>query len=182
MTSRRRIAFGGIDRTAEGDTDGYDLSARIGASYRIAQGVWEITPRADLRYARLYQNGYTETGAGAIGLTVDDQTVESVQSRIGTEVARTFTTEGGMSFRPALSLAWRHEFGDTDRTTNAAFSGLPGQTFQVAGAEADKDALELGAGLNVAMDKDTSWYVGYTADLSRNETSHGVMLGVRITW
>ncbi|HET8726939.1 MAG TPA: autotransporter outer membrane beta-barrel domain-containing protein, partial [Alphaproteobacteria bacterium] len=178
----RRIAFAGLDRTAEGESDGHELAARLGAGYRLDLGAWQMTPQAGLSYVRLHQDGYAETGAGAAGLVVEDQTVDSVQGRLGLAAARSFTTAAGTALTPTAALAWRHEFADAGRVIDAAFAGVPGVGFRVAGADADRDAVELALGVSATTAGGTTWHLGYGASLSGDETAHGLVAGVRVTW
>jgi outer membrane autotransporter protein len=180
--TRRRIAFGGLDRTAEGATDGYDLSARIGAGYRIDRQGYRIVPQAGLSYVRLHQDGYTETGAGAANLTVGDQDVHSATSRLGIEVARAVATESGAVWTPSATLAWRHEFAGTGRVIDAAFADPPATAFRVSGVEAGRDTIELAAGLAVTVPGGTTWRAGLAGSLAAGETAHGLFAGVRLAW
>jgi len=180
--SERRLVFGGLDRTAIGETDGYDISARMGAGYRIDRGAYTIVPAAGLSYVRLHQNGYTETGAGAAGLVIEGQTIDSLQSRVGGEISRALVDGDGTVWSPWVSGAWRHELADSERIVNAAFVDVPATNFQVAGVEASRDAIELSVGLQVVEMEGASWYARYSTSLSDAERTHGLFGGVRLSW
>jgi outer membrane autotransporter protein len=180
--TERRIAFAGLDRTAKADGEGHELAARLGASHRWDWAGYEIAPRADLAYVHLERDGFDEHGAGAADLRVDDRDIDSLQTRLGVALGRRFVSDRGTAWTPAASLGWRHEFGDTDRHITASFAGVPGRTFRVEGAEAARDALEIGLGLSVVTPAGTSWFVSYTADLADDETAHGFQAGLRKDW
>lgn len=180
--SERHLVFGGIDRTAEGETDGYDISARTGVSYSIDRGAYKIVPSAGLGYVRLHRDGYTETGAGAAGLVVGATDTDSLKSRLGVEVARPMVGGGGTVWTPWVAGGWRHEFLDTAGTVDAAFVGVPDSAFRTEGVEAGRDTAEIGIGVRIATMDGTEWHARYGASLSESETSHGIYGGIRLRW
>ena len=180
--SERRLAFGALARRAEGEADGHEISARLGAGYRLDHGAWQVTPRASLAYVRLHRDGFAETGAGAAGLEVGAETVESVQGRLGLAVARPFATAAGLAVTPAAALTWRHEFGDTERVVDAAFAGAPDIGFRVAGADAARDTAELALGVSATTGGGTTWQLGYGASLGGGEAAHALRAGLRLSW
>jgi outer membrane autotransporter protein len=178
----RHLTFGGLDRTASSDHEAYELSARAGLRYAVATGTpWLVEPTTSLAYSKTYEDGYTETGAGAANLTVADDESDSFISRLGARFTRSYQDEAQRLWQPEASFAWRHEFADTTRTMDAAFAGIA-SPFRVQGSQADRDALEIGLGVNLLTADAVSYALNYSATLSDNETGHGLFGTVRFAW
>ena len=106
-----------------------------------------VTPFASLQNVVFDQDSFTETGAGAINLHVQDESTSSAYGVLGTELAyvlpAVFVTPLVLSGR----VGWAHEFSDTERTATAFFDGTPSAaTFTVTGAAMPQNAVVFGAG------------------------------------
>lgn len=97
----------------------------VSASYRYDLSGGQIAPRTDLGYVRLCQDGHSETGANAVDLTVSEQKTDSLQRRLGADLAHGFVAEDGMLWTPSSALSWRHEFADTDRVIDTTIARHP---------------------------------------------------------
>lgn len=70
--SKRHISLDTLSATARGEPDSAMLFARARASYQFGfSDEYYMRPKIDLDIINMHQYGYTETGAGAINLSVD---------------------------------------------------------------------------------------------------------------
>lgn len=112
------LTVGGL---ADVDTDTTTTvwSAGIEARHTFDLGFADVTPfvGADVYHVRAdgYSNGH--------GARVEDANATMVEFPIGTEIAKAFTTAGGMNVKPAFSLAVIPTAGDRDIDSTVKFAG-----------------------------------------------------------
>ncbi|QJX02879.1 autotransporter domain-containing protein [Alcanivorax sp. IO_7] len=95
----RRSAAAGV--LAESDSDLHSLRVDLEAGIDLIQGDVVLRPYGRLAWTRLERDAFTETGAGALGLAVDDTTLGVGEAAVG-------STAPAISDRPpALELARR---------------------------------------------------------------------------
>jgi len=165
---QRRIVYPGHDATARATTSGsrHDFSVNAGGLFR--RGDWSFTPQAGLLAAQWQIDRFTETGAGGANLTVSDQSLRSLRSRLGFEVAAR-----GARFTPHLVVTWLHEFED-DRSREAAFAGAAGPAYAAPGRPADSDLVQASLGFDWRVGRHAAIYAalggawGSTSSLSSN--------------
>jgi len=176
----RRIVFAGTDETATADTDGHTLAAKARLTYRHRVGPLTLAPTAEARYAKVWIDGYTEEGAGALNLTIGDQESDSLISSLG----GTVTLErqlGGLTVAPFVGGAWEHEFLDDARLISAAFASNPGSPFTTPTDNPDRDYFTLTGGVTVVTDDGWTWYADYQGAFGNDDyESHTIRAGVRL--
>ena len=95
---QRQITVPGLSRTANGRTGANLFFRQVEAGYRIEIGglaAAYVTPFARLQGVTATQNAFTESGAGALDLSIAAQTTNSLRSVLGAQL-------GG-----AMDLGWR---------------------------------------------------------------------------
>ncbi len=138
----------GIAGVANGDFDADQYGARITAGYPVAiHGNLTITPIAGIETDHLRQGSYTEQGGGALALHVDGQSATRARSMIGAKLATARTLRNGITLRPSLHAAWRHEFKDDGVDTTATFTG-GGAAFTTPGQDLVRNRYNLGAAVS----------------------------------
>jgi uncharacterized protein with beta-barrel porin domain len=119
-----------------------------------------------LRHARLNESGFTETGAGAAGLTVAARTTQNTLFSAGMHFVRLFDDgKGGLELRTVAS----HLFGNNDSPLTASIAGQAGG-FTASGAPLKRDALTLGATLSGPFSRNVSARTTSTAGRGRTPT------------
>lgn len=179
--SERSIAFGSVARRARATYEGDRFSAALEAGYRIDLGWSTIEPLAGLRYTYLSQDGFTEVGAGSIGLATRSQSAQSLLGSLGLRFAKSFDIDAGRLAVEARGR-WQHEFGDGDMVLDASFTGAPAASFAVQGARIARDSAVLGAGLSLRLDRRFTLFADYDLRLNRDLTAHAATAGLRVTW
>ena len=181
--SSRRIVYGTVDRTAEGDYSGYDISAMLEWGTYWSGEHYTFQPSISVQYTYIDQDDYTETGAGSLNLSVEDEDIDSYVMLVGGRVSRRFHTAGGTLIEPNVEVRWAHEYGDLDRVVNASLTGSPAAgTFRVNGATPDRDIALIGVGVTVQVSASTYFRANYQGGLSEDLTQHSFVAGLQYRW
>jgi outer membrane autotransporter protein len=172
-------------RVATGQTGVNQFYGQLEGGYRFDLGGMAeafVTPFARLQAYTGTQNAFTENGAQSLNLSVAAQTTNSLRTVLGAQLG------GGMDlgWRDRLNaqfrLGWSHEFADTSRPVSAAFAGAPTAPFTTYGASPQRDGVVVGIAANTAIAEATSIYLRYEGDISGQDSSHALTVGVRMTW
>jgi outer membrane autotransporter protein len=172
-------------RVATGQTGVNQFYGQLEGGYRFDLGGMAeafVTPFARLQAYTGTQNAFTENGAQSLNLNVAAQTTNSLRTVLGAQLG------GGMDlgWRDRLNaqfrLGWSHEFADTSRPVSAAFAGAPTAPFTTYGASPQRDGVVVGIAANTAIAEATSIYLRYEGDISGQDSSHALTVGVRMTW
>lgn len=178
----RDIAFPGVVRTADGSPQSNAFLLSVEAGYGVALGsASRVTPFAGFETVLVRRNAFSESGAGDVNLRVDGETSATANGLLGAAVAHRFVA-GPAAVDVMLRAAWRHDFADTGRSATATFTGLPGASFTVSGAEAPRDAALLGAGISVAAGEGSPLEVFATYDGLVGAASNAHAASVGLSW
>ncbi len=172
-------------RTAQGRTGANQFLGQVEAGYRVGlhePAALSITPFARFQGLTNSQNGFSESGAGALNLNVAAQTTGSARSVLGAEFAGAFGTEGSEKLAVQMRLGWAHEYANTARPVTAAFAGAPGQNFTVFGAAPQRDTATFSLAANTAVAQGVSLYARYDGEMGNGISSHALNGGLRVSW
>jgi outer membrane autotransporter protein len=181
----RLIVVPGLQaRTAYGSAGANQLLGQIEAGYRFGLPLPRATiaPFARLQGATVMQNGFTETGAQSLDLTVAGQTTNSLRSTLGIELKGEVPTGRESGVGLLLRLGWAHEYADTARPVTASFAGAPGSSFTVLGAQPSRNAAVLGFAANTKVSDAASVYLRYDGEIGGNSDTHALTAGFRLVW
>lgn len=177
----RVIAIPGLSaRTAQGTTAANQFLGQLETGWRFDVPLSQpasVTPFVRLQGSTTTQNGFTESGADSLNLVVQQQTVNSLRSTLGVELAAAWqkTTLG-------LRLGWQHEFADTSRPMTASFSGAPGTPFTVFGATPQRDSAVLGLGATFQVADATEVSLRYDGEVGGGTNNNALTVGLRMKW
>ena len=189
----RRISYGAgpgagagaagvaVDLTALGDTDGPQYTVNVGTGYEFRAAGFSVTPFLRLEFTGLHIDGYTESGASGLDLTVKSQDVFSLQQALGGQLARPFSTPIAVLV-PSVRAEWRHEFLDSKRRITAKYANDPFNIFfSIPTDGPDRDFFALAAGLSAQFPQGIAAFFNYDTVLGlRDVTSHNFTGGVRV--
>jgi uncharacterized protein with beta-barrel porin domain len=172
-------------RIAQGRAGANQFLGQVEAGYRI--GIHEpaalsITPFARFQGITNSQYGFTESGAGALSLSVAAQTTGSARSVLGAEFAGAFGADGREKLAVQMRLGWAHEYADTARPVTAAFAGAPGASFTVFGAAPQRDTATLSLAAGTVVAQGVSLYARYDGEVGYGISSHALNGGFRVNW
>ncbi len=182
LDSERRIRAGTIALTANGEHDAYEVMGDIGATYRIPldKGV-VLEPLAGLSLSHLWEEAWSETGAGAANLQFDETTRFNATSRLGAGVWRTFDVGSGYSFTPQAEAMWLHALGDREADLTAAFAEAPNAPWKVGGRKDPMDSVMIGLSGTVETG-DWTLSAGWAGRFAEDSADHAVRLRAGLTW
>lgn len=170
-----------LARTAVGDYDGNQVTAKIGGGYRMAlQGNTVLTPLASVEWTRVRQDGYTETGADALNLVVDAKTTSRTRASLGARLSSEMA-KGNSVYRPEIHALWSHDFGNRNTDTTAAYAG-GGAAFTTTGLTLPRNSFNLGVGVTLLTGKNTSVQVLYDLEKRSGYTGHTGQVTGRYTF
>ena len=170
-------------QNAKGKTNGYIFDALVDLEYTVTHNVWAKMPKAcrliplfDLQYIHLNKSRYTERNAGVYNLTVQNESLNSLRTALGTRLDYLWNWKN-WSFRPQFDTAWQYEYLNQNRavTFNAlsaltnsgvGFGPVPaGRSTLLAGLDllfTYKDYLEIEVTYDAEYNKlflDNSFYI-----------------------
>jgi autotransporter-associated beta strand protein len=160
-TDRNISALG---RTATASPNGQEFNLDAQAGYDLKAGEAILSPFGGMSYDRLMVGSFTESGAGAMDLSVAQQTAESLRSRLGVKLAKKIKS-GERTLSPYASVGWQHEYENQSRAIDAQFASAPGSSFAVNTADVSRDGALLGAGLDADWGNGLSARLSYSGDL-----------------
>lgn len=166
----RGIAFTGVDRVADGDTDGQQYTGMVDAGYVYKNGDFNWTPMASLTYSHLNIDGYTETGASSLDLTVEDQDYDLLQSGLGIQIDRPYVHPSGV-YIPEIHFKWLYDFIGDEAATTAQFAG-GGASFSTRGADPAQHSFVVGGGLTFYSKGNISISGTYNYEVKEDFSSH----------
>ncbi|MCB2187278.1 MAG: autotransporter outer membrane beta-barrel domain-containing protein [Deltaproteobacteria bacterium] len=176
----RRIHFGLIDRTANGDVDGWSLAAGLRTGYNWQLGFCALQPIVGVDFLYVKHDGFTESGADALNLVVDDFDASSFRGEVGANFYRMFEV-GNWQLTPQVYLGYAILTPMDDRTMTAALAGQAGD-YTITDLEIPFNSFVPRAGLTAAFPGGGQLFVEYGADLAEDYTGQRVDLGVKLAF
>ena len=178
--SKRNINFGGLNRTAKGDTDSTQYSFSIGVGYDFVANDIDYGPYARLSYLRVDIDSFKESGAQGLNLEVEDQEITSLISALGFRASKKFSWKWGVWF-PQIRGEWNYEFENDSKTIKTQYVNDPFNTQLLVKTEnPDRDFFRVGFTLANVSQGGTQAYFDYDTMLGfRDISNHIFTIGVR---
>lgn len=190
ITSRRRIRFGDVDRTATGDFHASDLSAFFEAAYAIAfpeafniPDNVIVQPLVSASYNRLAQSSFDESDAGSLNLRIKRQELDTVQTTLGVRLAMFGRDTEERYLLPQLRVAYEREWLDLGRPLDAELrsAGNNGK-FEIDGIELPADRAVVGVSSEVGLSDRVNAFVDYDLRAAPDLLEHSLAFGIRAIW
>jgi outer membrane autotransporter protein len=183
-SSDRNIIFPGFADKAKGSTNGNQYTVNLDGDYDWhATECLTASPLLGLQWVHLGVNGFNESGAGAADLAIGDQSMDSLQSRLGGRVDCHLLTRANLAVATDLHAAWQHEYLDNSRAIRSGFSGTGLTPFSVQTSAPLRDAAVLGGGLNFTFHDRLTLFADYEVQLwNRGYVEQTINGGVRISF
>ncbi|WP_160311513.1 autotransporter outer membrane beta-barrel domain-containing protein [Rhodopirellula islandica] len=173
ITSERNMQIGALSATADGETEGWQTFAygERGLNLQLSDAVL-LRPFAGLQYVYARQNGFTETGAGVMNLTVDGNDTHSLRSLLGGELEFAAWASRGLRITPQLRAIYMHEFLDSSTLVNSQFAGVGGSGFSSEGLDLGRDWGIAGGGLSSQLTDRWSLRADYNLQFNEHQVHH----------
>ena len=178
----RRIQIGSLARLARAEYEGNEFSFYFETGRNFQCQVVYLQPFVALQYIQLHQNGFDESGADSVNLSVGGIGADSFRGLLGTRLVGCFQTNTGQACTIEGRALWRHEFLNEARVLDAEFAGQPDGSFAISGVNVDRDAAILGGGLTYCLTKNAKLYGNYDLLFSQNYAAHTSSAGLMLAW
>jgi outer membrane autotransporter protein len=170
--TNRQISIGSINRTARGDFNAMQYSAKVGGGYNFPMGDGlTLTPTASLQATRLMLDGYTETGADSLNLAVKSQSYNHVQSGLGVKVSYMVVDYGKERLSASVHATWLYDVKSVRQATTSTFTG-GGGSFVTEGPAPARNAANLGASLIFDLGTGLSIAATYDVEIKDQYLGH----------
>lgn len=179
--TERTIAGVGDTERASGRFAGDQVSGRLEVGWKTSYGRTNVTPFVAVEPAVLWQRGYTESGAGILGLSVASEQAMSLPVFVGVQFDGHYVAGEGAVLAPYSRASWVHEL-EPDRRVTGTFITVPGATFTVDGARAASDAVRLDNGVRLTFHARHSLFVNFGGEWSGRTQSYAATGGFRAAW
>jgi outer membrane autotransporter protein len=171
----RLVSVGEDDWMSKGLYHANDLSFYLGGGRDRHIGDYVVTPMLSMQYIYYRQNGFTESDGDNVALAVDPLDAQSLRSRVGGQLARTYQW-GCAKIVPEVFAGWAHEYLQND-VLEARFVG--GVTpFSTDRGGIFRDAGYYGASLTTLPRKHASLFARYNGEYSTGGHFAAVDLGM----
>lgn len=142
--SNRNINFGGLNRIANSNYDGWNFHAGTGLSHLVKlDNNNTITPQARLDYFSVTNESYEESGAGALNLHVNSQTQSQLIPALEAKANHNFTSKLSLTLNAGLG----YDILNERDTVSATFANTSG-AFITSGLRPSPWVVRSGAGLS----------------------------------
>ncbi|MCY7287146.1 MAG: autotransporter domain-containing protein, partial [Cryobacterium sp.] len=173
----RTINITSISRVADASFSG-NLFKVIGTvGYNADLGGMKLRPFVGIDYSNGRIKGFTETGAGALNLSVARIDAKRTDALVGLDLSSSPTA----TISPYGRVAYRYGFKRHDDDVTALFNGNGASTFTVSGPDYGRSAFDADAGLNFNISRTAALFAGYEGRFRKGLNSHGVSAGLRIS-
>ncbi|MGC3968861.1 MAG: autotransporter outer membrane beta-barrel domain-containing protein [Pirellulales bacterium] len=176
-SGRRNIAFGTINRTATSSYGGWQTTQYTEFGMKEVGWPMDIEPFFGMQYVYIRQDGFTETGADSLNMSVNSINVDSFRQLLGARFAY-----GLGSFRPEARAIWLYDYLGTTNVMTSTFTGAGGAGFQTQGVDLGRNWSVLGGGVTWSCTDRLSFAVNYDAMITDNSTFHMGSGSVQLYW
>jgi autotransporter-associated beta strand protein len=182
---KRGINFGSINRQAKSEFDGQGMIASLKAAYFLQMGRMEIIPEFGLTYSKIWQDGFTETGAGSLNLKVDDADAYSVVTSLGVRLG-TSLEAGTTPLRLQGLLRYDHDWNagdDNAHKVTASLAEVPALgAMSIIGQNRGANGFTVGGAATALVTKNIDLFAGATYRWNDNGSEYTLGAGARGWW
>lgn len=182
MSTSRFIDFAGLNLAPNASTSGDEVSTRFGAGYGFAAGRVRLEPSAAVAFDHVSRGGFSENGAGTLGLNVGPASLDSLRLSLGARAAAAYDLGGGFVARPTVQARFEEHVLDEQPNSTMSFIGAPAVPFLIQGVKPGRQSALLNGGVTIGNGSGVAMFAAYTAELRAHETTQAVVGGLRITW
>lgn len=175
QTSRKENT---TNTTAKADFNGYlaSASARVIRNIQINDNLL-VVPTVKAMYSYIKNPSYSETGAGALNLNIDELSTDSFKVGLGADLE--YKLKDGYTL---LSNAMLHyDIEEASNVSTSSYSGNSSLSFTTKGMENDKLSYEAGVGIKKSINEDTDFRFEYNYE-GRDSTFSNQTISAKLSW
>jgi outer membrane autotransporter protein len=169
--SSRIISSQSLVARADYNGETYFASANAGFKQEFPFDL-TLTPKAGLTYSRNNIDPYSESGAGNLGLTVNNIGSDFLEGKIGADLGYKTTNYKEFNFDPKLTLTLGYDFIYDRQNTYSNFIGYPSNVVNAQADKVQRRSLKLGAEVNIYKVKELSFGAGYNLEIRDQYQAH----------
>ena len=170
---KRHMSF--IGRTAESDYDTYTTHVGVGVGRTFATAErTTLTPSVQLDYSHIENRRYTETGAGALNLSVSDDQIDAFVVSLQGDLMHEFNDQWALLGNAGVG----YDLIDDDTSVTSTYAG-GGTAFTTQGLNQAPWRVTAGVGVNYNLDDTTTLSANYDMQGKENFLSHTASAKVR---
>lgn len=174
----RAIVVPGVKATASAGTDVITLGARLRGAYTFSSEWGYLRPMLDLDVVHTRAAGYTEEGAGALNLEIEDQQDTIFIGTPAVELGSSVPVENGLLLGGFVNLGVSFSTAD-DWTTQARFENAPAGSQGFSSTVPIPDPLaRIGVGVSLTGTTGVEARLEYQGAIGNDYQSHGALLRV----
>lgn len=178
ISTTRTIAFPGFADTATANY-GASTSQIFGeAAYGVVRSWMNAEAFANLAYASVRSDGFTEAG-GPAALRVAQANTSATYSTLGLRAQAPMPAIGPWAMAARGSLGWQHAYDGTAPVSLMSFAASP-SPFAIAGVPIATDALLVEAGLDAMVHRNAVLALLYTGRLAADTTAHALRASLAV--
>jgi outer membrane autotransporter protein len=182
FSTDRTVTIGNATSIARSSHGGTEWAFAAQAEYSLPAGDWDIRPLAGLRHARLSEDGFTETGAGAANLTVNARRSQNTVASLGMKLIRPLNPGKADAGALELRAVASHLMGDNDSPLSSRLAGQAG-SFTTAGTPLKRTALTLGSTLSGQLSRGLSAYADAAYEYrGSGQNAFQFVAGLKLAW
>ena len=166
-----------LSRIAMAQFDSTELRGDLRAEYMFDFGGGWVAPFGQLSFRKFNLDGFTEEGAGSLGLVVEEADDTVLTPILGLRAGTTFDA-GMATLRPELSLSYSFN-DDNSSFRDVAYLGAPNNSFRLQGVEPE-GYFTIGAGLFADIGANSGAFVRGSYATGGNVNVSSVNAGVTI--
>ncbi len=180
-----------ISRSANASFDSRNYAAKIGIhkSYILDNG-FDLTPNFDLKYSNNQVENYTESGAGALNLSVTTSDLERLEGSLSlaagyhsdiSQINLGFTKVDPFTIYPNVKIAYDYDFIGDSQTSISNFSGHD-LSFATRSSSVDRSTVKITAGVETYRTEDLKLNLKYIQERRDSYISHSGLLETKISF
>ncbi|MBD8899615.1 autotransporter domain-containing protein [Rhodanobacter sp. DHG33] len=174
----RRIQIGADSRGETGKADGSHLGGGLTGGWWFDFGTLRTGPYANLEWATIKINGYSEDGSDSTAMWFGRQQRNALIGTLGWRVQGNWQA-GNTVLTPYADIGWNNDSKADTRDITAGLNTMNG-SFALAGFTPDKNWGSVDLGLSAQFNQRLSGWVSYNGHFSDNsQTYNSVNLGLK---
>ena len=176
-----RITGASLNTAATSDYDTHQVTAHVGGGVPLVKGKHVFTPNAAFQYTHVWNEDYTENGAGTLNMVVEPEDTDIALIIVGLDYMSSYSVNDGV-LTPQMRASVSYDLA-SDRADSVSRFISQSVTFSSQGAEVDELAGSVGAGLTYSTPSG-KWDLSadYDADLKDDYIAHTSRLEARLNF
>jgi outer membrane autotransporter protein len=176
--SIRSGTIDGESFTTTSSHGGESVMVFAGGGIQVPYDRWDIEPFGMLYYLHVSEDGFTESGGGALNQVVAPRSANLLLGEVGLSFNFLRETERG-TIDWSLSVSYNHDFGIDNTALRYAYEGAPTSTFRFSDRELSNSSIALGGALAYTRGR-TTLALDYRGQANADAEQH--ILGTRFSY